>query len=857
MRLAAVGLALSGAVLVVVSGGSAAAKAQAQAGAGPVRLVQVLEEDATGVSAPVGIAFSPQSESFYVLGRRDSGTPATETDVAKLRPFDLAPGSNRPVLTRVGAALQDPINVAFDPHGNRLLLLGHAQQLLEVRAGSRGDLDRSSVNRANAALPDLRNPQGMTVDPSTGTVYILDAGSSSIVRLEPGAGGRLEAAPGSAIDLSATGLGRVRGVAFDPSTGNLHLGSGKTLVELTTAGGVVSTRDLSGFELANPEGMVVASSGDLTDASTEQSVYLADSGATGTGQVVELSLAQPAAVASIDFTSQLVRTVNMGALSPPSPDPSGITHVSATDRLVVVDGEVEETVNGISHFQGANVWELNRNGLTLSRTTNISTRSPTQVPLSNEPVGVAFNPSNGHYYVSDDNAKRVYDLNPGSDGLIGTSNDTWTSFSTQGAGNTDPEGLAYKASTGRIYVADGVNREVYEYTTSGTLLSHFDTARYGVDDPESVEVNSTSGTLYVLSNRQSGSIIIETTTSGSLIQTIGFAASGARKPAGLAYANASNGSGVKRFFIVDRGVDNNSDPRAVDGKLYEMTTPGAGPPGNNPPQVSAGPDQTITLPAGATLDGTVTDDGLPNPPGSVTTTWTKQSGPGTVTFGNANAVDTTATFSQAGTYVLRLTASDSALSAFDELTVTVNPPGGGGQVLDRRVSANPDDAEEVAGSGVVQRGDGDLDMMTDSGDTKLVVGTRFTGVAIPRGATITNAYLQFTADEVHSVTTSLTIRGQAADNPTIFTTTAFDLSSRPTTAASASWSPGAWLAVGDAGLAQRSSNLAAIIQELVNRAGWASGNSVVLLVTGSGRRVAVAHNQNPAAAALLHVEWTS
>ncbi len=53
---------------------------------------------------------------------------------------------------------------------------------------------------------------------------------------------------------------------------------------------------------------------------------------------------------------------------------------------------------------------------------------------------------------------------------------------------------------------------------------------------------------------------------------------------------------------------------------------------NQAPSVSAGGNQTITLPAGAALDGTVTDDGLLNP---VTTTWSTVSGPGTVTFGNA------------------------------------------------------------------------------------------------------------------------------------------------------------------------------------------------------------------------------
>ena len=92
---------------------------------------------------------------------------------------------------------------------------------------------------------------------------------------------------------------------------------------------------------------------------------------------------------------------------------------------------------------------------------------------------------------------------------------------------------------------------------------------------------------------------------------------------------------------------------------------------NTAPVVSAGLDQTISLSQSASLDGTVTDDGLPNPPAKVTASWSKVSGPGTVTFANASAVDTTATFSAAGTYVIKLTASDSKLSASDTATITV------------------------------------------------------------------------------------------------------------------------------------------------------------------------------------------
>ncbi len=94
--------------------------------------------------------------------------------------------------------------------------------------------------------------------------------------------------------------------------------------------------------------------------------------------------------------------------------------------------------------------------------------------------------------------------------------------------------------------------------------------------------------------------------------------------------------------------------------------------GNNPPTVSAGNNQTIVLPAAATLSGTVSDDGLPNPPAATTCTWSKNSGPGTVTFGNQNAASTTATFSVSGTYVLTLTASDSNKTASSNVTITAD-----------------------------------------------------------------------------------------------------------------------------------------------------------------------------------------
>jgi hypothetical protein len=91
---------------------------------------------------------------------------------------------------------------------------------------------------------------------------------------------------------------------------------------------------------------------------------------------------------------------------------------------------------------------------------------------------------------------------------------------------------------------------------------------------------------------------------------------------------------------------------------------------NMAPEVNAGADQVIVWPEDTVnLVGTVSDDGLPA--GIVNVQWSKVSGPGTVVFGGENSLTTTATFSMEGTYVLRLTADDTELSASDEVVVAV------------------------------------------------------------------------------------------------------------------------------------------------------------------------------------------
>jgi beta-glucanase (GH16 family) len=176
--------------------------------------------------------------------------------------------------------------------------------------------------------------------------------------------------------------------------------------------------------------------------------------------------------------------------------------------------------------------------------------------------------------------------------------------------------------------------------------------------------------------------------------------------------------------------------------------------------------------------------------------------------------------------------------------------------VDVRVSAGNNDVEQRSTDGFMYLNSSDLELINDPGVmlANQSVGMRFTGVNIPRGAYIVQAYLEFLVDEATSEATSLVLRGQAADNAAAFASTAYDVTNRAKTNASSSWSNiPAWTTLG---AKVHTPDLSNIIQEIVNRAGWVTGNSLAIIADGSGRRVAQAYELNPASAALLHVVYS-
>jgi hypothetical protein len=183
----------------------------------------------------------------------------------------------------------------------------------------------------------------------------------------------------------------------------------------------------------------------------------------------------------------------------------------------------------------------------------------------------------------------------------------------------------------------------------------------------------------------------------------------------------------------------------------------------------------------------------------------------------------------------------------------------GAIVRDVRIATANDDGEERVDSTVgLNSVDLELVLNTEGGVTgNQTVGLRFTGVAIPQGAQIASAYVQFKTAETGSTPTTLTIYGEAADNAAALAATTGNFSSRSRTAASTIWSPPAWNTVNEVGTAQRTSDMAGVVQEIVSRPGWASGNALMLVITGTGKRVAKSFDGDAAGAPLLHVVYTA
>ncbi|CAL2079969.1 Ig-like domain-containing protein [Tenacibaculum sp. 190524A02b] len=172
------------------------------------------------------------------------------------------------------------------------------------------------------------------------------------------------------------------------------------------------------------------------------------------------------------------------------------------------------------------------------------------------------------------------------------------------------------------------------------------------------------------------------------------------------------------------------------------------------------------------------------------------------------------------------------------------------------INRTNDDAEQYQSSGRMYMDSSDLELVYDgSSKGNQHVGMLFRSLNIPTNATITNAYIQFTTDERNSGSTSLAIKIQDSANPADITTSSYNITSRTYYSQSVNWNPSSWNSVGASGSAQRTPNLKALVQRVVNKSGWKAGNKMLFYISGSGERTAESYDGSSSKAPKLVVSY--
>ncbi|HZM25661.1 MAG TPA: hypothetical protein VFC02_28180, partial [Anaerolineales bacterium] len=648
-------LTLTGILLTAI--GPVQLQASAQGASAPIRVVRSLATSEYGAYAPKGLAFSPVANTFFVLDGSGNVTLVTMNE------------DNAGTIP-VSETQTDPLNSAFDNKSESLFVLDHGKsELVKIKADNKGlPSTSSSPDRFPIHAFGIKDPQGITFDQDSGRLFVLDAGDSEIVSITPHASLGFDATEAiksnkvQKISLKNLGLGLLKGLAYNPGNGHLYASepAQKKLYELTQDGHLVSTFDLASLGVNNPSAMTFAPSVDNTDDPSIYDLFLLDIGQAGQAkkglfsftstrkqttasesQIVEFSLLAPMSLppGTTLLPATLVNLIATSTWNPPSPDPSGVDYWPARQNLLIDDSEVEE----MSIYQGKNVFESTTSGTLVS---TCDTTPPTG--FTNEPTGMAINPNNNHFFISDDTGSndKVFEGSLGSSG----NSCTLTSVALHNVatlyGATDAEDVAYGNNT--LFIADGVNGEVYRIPLglNGVLgggddgaMTHFDTAALGFTDMEGLGYNADSDTVFIISAAGTDKYLGETTPSGTLLRAydLSLMGSGGNKRSDVTYAPSSNPNDPpdhKNIYIVSRNVDNNNNPNENDGQIWEISISGSGT--STPSRTPTKTNTPTATPTGPTATPTSTPTQTFTP--TVTPTLSASGSPAYVSFASSGTL---------------------------------------------------------------------------------------------------------------------------------------------------------------------------------------------------------------------------
>lgn len=273
---------------------------------------------------------------------------------------------------------------------------------------------------------------------------------------------------------------------------------------------------------------------------------------------VALPIVGPAAQAVItDDSPTIVAEHDMAAIG--MTDPSAIAYNPFTNSLLMADSEVDEE----PFFQANNFFTLELDG---------SLTSSTELRFTDEPTGLAFDASRGVMYITDDDEYRVYAVSASNPNRV------LYSFDTLAVGCVDPEDIAVDATTGNLFIVNGLTRTVVEVNRTGTTVISSFVLPDEILDPEALAFDSNSGEFYVGGGFSDQ--IWKLDRDGTVIDVISVLEDAQGTGFGhrvnvkdIELAPASDGSGDMHLYVADYGWSH-----VADGRLFEIDPGDVSPP---------------------------------------------------------------------------------------------------------------------------------------------------------------------------------------------------------------------------------------------------------------------------------------
>ena len=279
---------------------------------------------------------------------------------------------------------------------------------------------------------------------------------------------------------------------------------------------------------------------------------------------------------------ELTRYTNLWAPSPVrSSDAAGVTYLADRGHLLIADSEISEygkrpdPATGEPIFQGVNVFETSLDAAQRHGAWLATSPDPTRA----EPVGIAWHPTDGHVYTTDDDEKRIFRYAFDDTRAFGL---PLTSARTSFDGRyTDPEGIAVDPATGDLLVVSGSREERvmrFRYDAGADtfgFVSDFDISSH-IADSEGIAAHPGSGHVFAIARDG----IAEFTGAGSFVQIFNYdflEGTGAALvlPGGGTFAPSSDPNDARdalSLYVTCRGLDNGRFPKinTLDGGLAEL-----------------------------------------------------------------------------------------------------------------------------------------------------------------------------------------------------------------------------------------------------------------------------------------------